>query len=404
MLARKPSTPVCPFTIQSLDSGSQEEHLVFLKTSILSIQSVVSDHKEMLIKCLGRRVEKSSPGQGIFSSSSNNNKPDKNLITDHSTDGKFSIYSGFFDKKFVDTLSKRSDVNFVEKVIKIKANYAVNNTVIIEEDQLKKRAATSTPTQNGLPYNLDRIDQKDFPLDGKYNYPTSAGIDIKNAEFEGRASFGGSFCAGCSSTDDNGHGTNVAGIIGGKKYGVANKATLIAIKVLDQSGQGSSTTVVAGLSYVILQHSKRAYSQAINQMISLCSNAGIHVVVSAGDDSSNACNVSPASAPQAITVGATEKSTNKITNLTNTGSCVKIFAPGVDIVAAGALLTNSLSKASGTSQACPHVAGTVALIISKKGNMNPSLMINELITLSTKNILTNLQNATPNRFLRIPSP
>lgn len=143
---------VCPFTIQSLDSGSQEEHLVFLKTSILSIQSVVSDHKEMLIKCLGRRVEKSSPGQGIFSSSSNNNKPDKNLITDHSTDGKFSIYSGFFDKKFVDTLSKRSDVNFVEKVIKIKANYAVNNTVIIEEDQLKKRAATSTPTQNGLPY------------------------------------------------------------------------------------------------------------------------------------------------------------------------------------------------------------------------------------------------------------
>ncbi|CAB4486216.1 uncharacterized protein OCT59_022331 [Rhizophagus irregularis] len=419
---------VCPFTIQSLDSGSQEEHLVFLKTSILSIQSVVSDHKEMLIKCLGRRVEKSSPGQGIFSSSSNNNKPDKNLITDHSTDGKFSIYSGFFDKKFVDTLSKRSDVNFVEKVIKIKANYAVNNTVIIEEDQLKKRAATSTPTQNGLPYNLDRIDQKDFPLDGKYNYPTSAGsgvnvyvvdtgIDIKNAEFEGRASFGGSFCAGCSSTDDNGHGTNVAGIIGGKKYGVANKATLIAIKVLDQSGQGSSTTVVAGLSYVILQHSKSsnkktvvnlslggAYSQAINQMISLCSNAGIHVVVSAGDDSSNACNVSPASAPQAITVGATEKSTNKITNLTNTGSCVKIFAPGVDIVAAGALLTNSLSKASGTSQACPHVAGTVALIISKKGNMNPSLMINELITLSTKNILTNLQNATPNRFLRIPSP
>lgn len=141
---------LCPPIIQSSDSDSQE-HLVFLKTSILSIQSAVSDHKEMLIKCLGRRVEKSSPGQGIFSSS-NNKKPDKNLITDHSTDGKFSIYSGFFDKKFVDTLSKRSDVNFVEKAIKIKANYAVNNTVIIEEDQLKKRADTSTPTQSGLPY------------------------------------------------------------------------------------------------------------------------------------------------------------------------------------------------------------------------------------------------------------
>jgi hypothetical protein len=105
----------------------------------------------MLIKCLGRRVEKFNPGQGIFSSS-NNKKSDKNLITDYSTDGKFAIYSGFFDKKFVNTLSKRSDVKFVEKVIKIKANYAVNNTIIIEEDQLKKRAATNTPTKSDLPY------------------------------------------------------------------------------------------------------------------------------------------------------------------------------------------------------------------------------------------------------------
>src|SRR3954453_18453261 len=101
-------------------------------------------------------------------------------------------------------------------------------------------------------------------------------------------------------------------------------------------------------------------------MVSQCFNAGIHVVVSAGDGAGDACKTSPASAPQAITVGATEKSTNNITNSTNTGSCVKIFAPGVDIVAAGALLTNSLSKASGTSQACPHVTGTVALIINKK--------------------------------------
>ncbi|PKK75357.1 subtilisin-like protein, partial [Rhizophagus irregularis] len=258
-----------------------------------------------------------------------------------------------------------------------------------------------------------------------YNFPTNAGsgvniyvvdtgIDLKNIEFEGRASFGGSFCTNCTSTDDNGHGTNVAGIIGGKKFGVSKKTKLIAVKVLNQDGQGSSLTVTAGLSFVIDQHKKSsnkktiinlslagAFSQAINTMVSQCSNAGIHVVVSAGDGSGDACKASPASAPQAITVGATEKSSNNITSFTNTGSCVKIFAPGRDIIAAGAFLADSLSQASGTSQACPHVAGTVALIISKKGNMSPSSMVSELITLSTKNIL---KNATPNRFLRVPSP
>jgi subtilisin family serine protease len=136
-------------------------------------------------------------------------------------------------------------------------------------------------------------------------------------------------------------------------------------------------------------------------MVSQCSSAGIHVVVSAGDGSGDACKASPASAPQAITVGATEKSSNNVASFSNTGSCVKIYAPGRDIIAAGAFLANSLSQSSGTSQACPHVAGTVALIINKKGNMSPSTMINELITLSTKDILT---NANPNRFLRVPSP
>ncbi|GBB84322.1 hypothetical protein RclHR1_10940002 [Rhizophagus clarus] len=415
-------------------SDSQEEHLVFLKTSVLSIQSTMSDHHELLTKCLGRRVEKFKSGQGIFDSCGNK-EPDKNLITDYSTEGKFAIYSGFFDKKFVDNvLSKRSDVHFVEKVIKIKAHYAVNvNSTIIKKREAEKfkktTTATTTVNQNNLPYNLDRIDQKDFPLDGKYIFPTSAGsgvnvyvvdtgINIKNVEFEGRASFGGSFCVGCSSTDDNGHGTNVAGIIGGKKFGVAKKVNLIAIKILDQKGQGTSINVVAGLTFVILQHTKSsnkntvvnlsfggAFSQAINQMISLCSNAGIHVVVSAGDNTGDACNVSPASAPQAITVGATEKSTNNVITSTNTGSCVEIFAPGRDIIAAGAGRSNTLlSQASGTSQACPHVSGAVALIISKQGNMSPASMINQLITLSTKNILNEIKSPTPNRFLRIPSP
>jgi subtilisin family serine protease len=141
----------------------------------------------------------------------------------------------------------------------------------------------------------------------------------------------------------------------------------------------------------------------MNKIICECSNLGIHVVASAGDESGNACKKSPASAPEAITVGATEKSTDDITKSTNFGDCVDIFAPGRDIIAAGIGLNTPLSKASGTSQACPHVTGAIALIISKKGNLKPSSMANELILLSVKNILKPI-NVKPNRFLNVPRP
>jgi subtilisin family serine protease len=145
-----------------------------------------------------------------------------------------------------------------------------------------------------------------------------------------------------------------------------------------------------------------AFSDALNRMVSDTISAGIHVVTSAGDTASNACNLSPASASQAITVGAIDKATNNVLSTSNKGSCVDIYAPGKDIIAAGiGDATNSLSKASGTSQSCPHVSGTIALIISKQGNSSPSSMANTLINLSTKDVLTNV---SPNRFLRVPNP
>ncbi len=143
------------------------------------------------------------------------------------------------------------------------------------------------------------------------------------------------------------------------------------------------------------------FSLAIDKLIKTCFKVGIHVVVSAGNNADDACNSSPASTPQAITVGATEKFTNDITDFTNIGSCVDIFAPGRDIIAAGDKKTG-LTLISGTSQAAPHVAGTIALIISQKGNMKPSSMIKELINLSVKKIIRGLDAFTPNRFLRVP--
>jgi subtilisin family serine protease len=142
----------------------------------------------------------------------------------------------------------------------------------------------------------------------------------------------------------------------------------------------------------------------LNKIVSDATAAGIHVVVAAGDTAIDSCDSSPGTVPLAITVGATEKTTaNSVISTSNNGVCIDIFAPGRDIVAAGAALVNSLSKASGTSQACSHVTGAIALIISKQGNASPASMTNTIINLSTKNILRNA-NAKPNRFLLVPAP
>ncbi|CAB4394737.1 unnamed protein product [Rhizophagus irregularis] len=405
---------LCPNIPKDEVDTDLEQYIVYLKPpGLLDIVVDLVDHLLLLITCLGRTVQELIPGEGLFG----DGPIDQNVITDLSFAGSgFRLYTGFFNPNFVETvLKKRNDVEFAEKILPVKADSAIP----IYNLNLEKRT-----TQTSAPYNLDRIDQKNFPLDGSYSYPNDAGsksnvyvvdtgIFVSNVEFEGRAIHGGTFCGNCSSTDDHGHGTNVAGVIGGKKFGVAKKTKLIAVKVLNQNGQGTSSTLVAGLSYVITKHKNGSnkntivnlslsapFSQAINQIVTDCINAGIHVVASAGDLGQNACNFSPSTVPQAITVGATEKTSNTVTSFSNTGECVTLYAPGRDIIAAGAGQNTFLSQASGTSQSCPHAAGAVALIISKNGNRSPSTMKNSLISLATKGIL----NKTPNVFLRVPTP
>ncbi|CAG8543651.1 312_t:CDS:2 [Funneliformis caledonium] len=384
---------------------SKQEYFVFLNTSSHSTTSVTKSHFKMLTECFGLDVEKVTSVKSKNGMVKRCTANDKKII-DFSVNKSFAAYSAFFDESFVEHyLRKANDVEFVEKVTKVSVD--------------------ATTTQSNAPFNLDRIDQVNFPLDKNYKFPSAGwgvnvfvidtGIDTSHAEFEGRAVFGGAFCDGCRNTDDNGHGTNVAGIIGGKKFGVAKKTRLISVKVLDKNGSGSTTTVGAGIVFVIDQHKKSKnknsiinisiggkQSKAINKLVEECTNAGIHVVVSSGNDAADACNTSPASAPSAITVGATEKTSNQVTDFSNTGSCVDIFAPGRDIVAAGIIGKEKVSMFSGTSQASPHVAGALALIISNRGNMNPSLMAKELTKISTKNVVKGLNSYTPNVFLRIP--
>ena len=380
---------------------------------MLDGESTVKEHYKMMKDCYGKTVEKVKPnGKG------EKKKNNPNALRDFSVGKYIQGYSTSLTASFAEQLSKMPGVKLVEKDQKVSTKY-----VIPRNFNLTKREEDDSPTEN-----IDRIDQAERPTDGKYIFPDSAGegvnifvvdtgIRTTHNEFDDRAKIGGSFCDGCNDEDENGHGTHVSSIAAGKTLGVARKANLIAVRVLDATGSGSNTGVIDGLSFVLDQHTKGknknsvvnmslggGFSAAVNDAVAKLTDAGVHVVVAAGNEGEDACKSSPASEPSAITVGATEDTSDDVTDFSNIGECLDIFAPGRNIQGAGIKNDNDGAVFSGTSQATPHVAGTVALIIAKDGNKTPEEMAKELDDLSTKGVLDNLKDGDPDIFLRIPAP
>jgi subtilisin family serine protease len=307
----------------------------------------------------------------------------------------------------------------------------------VQADHANITLSAGTITFNDPLPNLDRIDEATFPLDHKFTIPTTAGkgvniyiidsgININHVDFGGRARCGAAFCSslGCSDClDRNGHGTNVAGIAGGSTFGVAKKSNLIAVKVCEGDECISSiqtSNIIVGMLFVFYQHladnKKRTvvnislggpFNPVTNLLVKVLTSVGIHVVAAAGNSGIDANLVSPASAPEAITVGNINSLTTfdrlAVEFTTNFGPRIDVFAPGVNIISAGHLSTTDLSVLSGTSQAAPHVAGTVALIISSKGNLTPADMSQRIIDLSTKDVIQGPLLNSPNRVLRVPS-
>ena len=289
----------------------------------------------------------------------------------------------------------------------------------IEADQ---RISVDT-TQSPVTWGLDRIDQRNLPLNNAYTYtPTGSGVTAYIVDTGVRAShneFGGRVASGYTAINDgrgtndcNGHGTHVAGTVGGTTYGVAKQVTIRPVRVLDCSGNGTTSGVIAGVDWVTSHHSAGSpavanmslgggVSSALDSAVDNSITDGVSYAVAAGNESTNACNGSPSRVAAALTVGSTT-STDARSSFSNYGSCLDLFAPGSSITSAWYTSNTATNTISGTSMATPHVAGVAALYLQGNPSASPSAVANAIVSTSTTGVVSNPGSGSPNRLLYSP--
>jgi subtilisin family serine protease len=277
-------------------------------------------------------------------------------------------------------------------------------------------------TQNDPPsYGLDRIDEASDQLDGRYNFPNTAsnvhvyiidtGIRMSHKDFGGRAESGFDFVNGGEANDCDGHGTHVAATAGGKTFGVAKEAKLVSVRVLDCDGSASTAEFIAGVNFVARNAVKPAVANAsiggrkltsVSDAIRRVVASGVTFVIAAGNGGTDACDRGTAGIQEAIAVGATDR-LDRRASFSNFGSCVDVFAPGVDIVSATNANDRGTKKLSGTSMAAPHVTGAAAIVLAAHPEFTPAQVRDFLVEHATIGVVGRRGAGSPDRLLHVTS-
>lgn len=297
-------------------------------------------------------------------------------------------------------------------------------------------------TEKNAPWGLARISHRKSLSFGTFNkylyssdggegvdaYVIDTGTNIKHVDFEGRATWGKTIPNGDEDEDGNGHGTHCSGTVAGKKYGVAKQANVIAVKVLRSNGSGSMADVIKGVEFAADSHVKRVdaakqgkkdkkfkgsvanmslgggKSPALDKAVNAAVDVGIHFAVAAGNDNANSCNYSPASAKNAVTVGASTLADERA-YFSNYGKCNDIFAPGLNIESTWKGSKHAINTISGTSMASPHICGLLAYFLSLQpssdsafavAEVTPKQLKKDLISVGTRGMLTDVPSSTEN--------
>lgn len=335
--------------------------------------------------------------------------PDIDYVFDNSA---FRGFAGSMKNHCITALNAMSDVKYVEKTVKISSrNTKQRPNAPWGLERISQQSKTSgDPLASTFKYTFDDAGNLGKGVD---IYVVDSGLNIKHQAFGGRAVNGFSFKQDdlATNTDEDGHGTHTAGTAGASLFGVASGATVIGVKVLGGDGSGLSSDTLKGLDYLVKKHDQRKgdpgfvgsiasmswaldnISPSMEQAINAAINAGVHVSVAAGNQGQDACLTTPSSLGGtkggAVSVGSVNDD-DQISDFSNTGTCVDVYAPGEDIMSTWTGGPTVVKSLSGTSMACPHVTGLMAYLMAKNQTLadSPAAMKSFLVSSALKRVIT----------------